>query len=199
MTTTTPHPSVATLRQDFPLLQRTMHGKPLVYLDSAATSQKPQSVLDAIEAYYTSSNANVHRGVYELAEEATALYENSRATIASFIGATPEETIFVRNATEAINLVAYTWGRQNITAGDVIVLTRLEHHSNLIPWQLLAAERGAQLEFIELKEDGSLDLSSLDRHLTTGRVKFVGFAYISNVLGTIAPVAEITRREIGRA
>jgi cysteine desulfurase/selenocysteine lyase len=171
-----------------------MRGKPLVYLDSAATSQKPRAVLDALERYYERSNANVHRGVYELAEEATAAYEAARQTLASFIGATPEETIFVRNATEAINLVAYAWGRHNVHQGDVIVLTELEHHSNLVPWQILAQEVGADLAFIGLHPDGTLDLETLDRHLQTGRVRLVASTYISNVLGTITPVAEIVRR-----
>jgi cysteine desulfurase/selenocysteine lyase len=171
-----------------------MHGTPLVYLDSAATSQKPRAVLEALQHYYEYSNANVHRGVYELAEEATAAYEAARAKLAAFIGATPEETIFTRNATEAINLVAYAWGRQNVHQGDLIVLTFLEHHSNLVPWQILAQEVGAELAYIDLRPDGSLDLDSLDRHLHTGRVRLVAIAHISNVLGTIAPVAEIARR-----
>jgi cysteine desulfurase / selenocysteine lyase len=183
-----------TLRRDFPLLQRTMRGKPISYLDSASSTQKPRQVLEALESYYAYSNANVHRGVYELAEEATEAYESARSTVAGFINADIEETIFVRNVTEAINLVAYTWGRSNVRRGDVIVLTRLEHHSNLVPWQILAHEVGAELEFIELLADGSLDLDSLDRHLASGRVRLVASAYISNVLGTIAPVAEIARR-----
>jgi cysteine desulfurase / selenocysteine lyase len=185
---------VGTLRQDFPILQRTMQGKPLAYLDSAATSQKPRAVLDALDAYYSHSNANVHRGVYELAEEATAAYEAARGTVAAFIGASTEETIFTRNASEAINLVAYSWGRRNLGRGDIVLLTQLEHHSNLVPWQILAAETGAELAFVELQPDGSLDLDTLDRHLQTGRVKLVACAYISNVLGTIAPVDEIVRR-----
>lgn len=185
---------VRTVREDFPLLGRTMQGKPLVYLDSAATAQKPNSVIAALEAYYRRSNANVHRGVYQLAEEATAAYEAARGAVARFIGATPEETIFVRNATEAINLVAYAWGRHYIRPGDLIVLTPIEHHSNLVPWQILATERGAELAFIALQPDGSLDLASLDTHLATGRVKLVASTYISNVLGTIAPVQEMARR-----
>lgn len=185
---------VGALRRDFPILQRTMQGKPLVYLDSAATSQKPRAVLDALDSYYTLSNANVHRGVYELAEEATAAYEGARAKVAAFIGATTEETIFTRNASEAINLVAYAWGRRNVRRGDIIVLTHLEHHSNLVPWQILATETGAELAFIGLQPDGSLDLETLDRQLETGRVKLVASTYISNVLGTIAPVGEIVRR-----
>src|SRR5437588_11683529 len=126
------------IRQEFPILAREFHGRRLVYLDSAATSQKPQRVMDAIVRYYTSHNANVHRGVYQLAEEATEAYENARATVASFIGSTPEETIFVRNASEAINLVAYTWVRANVRAGDAIVLSHLEHHSRLVPRQIIA-------------------------------------------------------------
>lgn len=185
---------VAALRSDFPLLQRSMHGKPLVYLDSAATAQKPRAVIEAMDRYYRQRNANVHRGVYELAEEATADYESARRTVATFINATPEETIFVRNATEAINLVAYSWGRRNIHRGDIIVLTPIEHHSNLVPWQILAAEAGAQIEFISLHPDGSLDLASLDKHLDSGRVKLVASTYISNVLGTIAPVREMAKR-----
>lgn len=185
---------VAALRSDFPLLQRSMHGKPLVYLDSAATAQKPRSVIEAMNQYYRQRNANVHRGVYELAEEATADYETARRTVAAFINATPEETIFVRNATEAINLVAYSWGRRNIHRGDTIVLTPVEHHSNLVPWQILAAESGAQIEFISLHPDGSLDLASLEKHLDSGRVKLVASTYISNVLGTIAPVQEMAKR-----
>jgi cysteine desulfurase / selenocysteine lyase len=185
---------VSTLRRDFPILQRTMQGKPLVYLDNAATSQKPRAVLDALDAYYSHSNANVHRGVYELAEEATAAYEAARAKVAAFIGASTQETIFTKNASEAINLVAYAWGRRNVRAGDIVVLTHLEHHSNLVPWQILAAETGAELAFIGLESDGSLDLGTLDRQLETGRVKLVASTYISNVLGTITPVAEIVRR-----
>ncbi|GAC1444388.1 MAG: cysteine desulfurase [Chloroflexota bacterium] len=185
--------TVQTLKRDFPILQRVMHGKPLIYLDSAASSQKPQSVIDAIGTYYENSNANVHRGVYQLAEEATAIYESARLTVANFIGATTEETIFVRNATEAINLVAHTWGRSNIRRGDVIVLTPLEHHSNLVPWQMLAHETGAELAFIDLLPDGALDLDSLDNHLHTDRVKLIAMAFVSNVLGTIAPVCEIAR------
>lgn len=182
------------LRADFPLLQRSMHGEQLVYLDSAATSQKPRAVIDAVDRYYRQHNANVHRGVYQLAEEATEAYEEARRTIAAFINATPEETIFVRNATEAINLVAYSWGRRNVRPGDVIVLTPIEHHSNLVPWQILAQEVGARIEFISLHPDGSLDLASLDQHLETGRVRLVASTYISNVLGTIVPVREMARR-----
>jgi len=185
---------VAALRQDFPIRCRSMRGKPLVYLDSAATSQKPEAVIDALRHYYEAANANVHRGVYELAEEATAAYESARHKLAAFIGATPEETIFTRNATEAINLVAYAWGRHNVRQGDTIVLTPLEHHSNLVPWQILTREVGAELAFVDLHPDGTLNLESLDLLLQTGRVKLVASTYVSNVLGTIVPAAEIARR-----
>lgn len=185
---------IASIRADFPLLAREFDGRRLVYLDSAATSQKPQPVIDALVEYYTRHNANVHRGVYRLAEEATEAYEAARATIAAFIGASPEETIFVRNASEAINLVAHTWARANVGAGDAIVLTHLEHHSNLVPWQIFAAQSNAQLRFIGLRQDGSLDLESLDQHLADGRVRLVSVASVSNVLGTVAPVGEIVRR-----
>jgi len=189
-----PELDVQAIRLDFPILAGSMHDQPLVYLDSAATSQKPQAVIDAVNDYYSRSNANVHRGIYTLAEEATALYEAARATIATWINASIEETIFTRNATEAINLVAYTWGRRHIQAGDIILLTPMEHHSNLVPWHILAAETGAEVAHIDLLPDGSLDLDSLDRHLAGGRVKLVATTYISNVLGTIVPVQEVARR-----
>jgi len=185
---------VGTLKKDFPLLQQTMHGRPLTYLDSGATSQKPAAVIAAVEAYYRDSNANVHRGVYELAERATAAYEGARERVAAFIGATPSETIFVRNATEGINLVSHTWGRENVRAGDVIVLTVLEHHSNLVPWQMLAESTGATLEFIDLNADGTLQMDSLQRHLDSGRVKLVACTYISNVMGSITPVKDVVTR-----
>lgn len=184
---------VQQLRRDFPILDTTVDGKRLVYLDSAATSQKPDAVIDALTAYYRRSNANVHRGVYRLAEEATEAYEGARRIVAGFINATPEETIFTRNASEAINLVAHTWGRATVRQGDLVVLTHLEHHSNLVPWQLLCRDVGAELAFVELCPDGSLSLESLRRHLATGRVKLVASAFVSNVLGTIAPIAEIAR------
>jgi cysteine desulfurase/selenocysteine lyase len=193
--TDAPRPlDVATLKQDFLILRRTMHGRPLVYLDSASSSQKPRQVLDAVQDYYQRHNANVHRGVYELADEATVAYEAARAEVARFLGAAPEETIFTRNATEGINLVAYSWGLENIAAGDVILVTPIEHHSNLVPWQLLARRTGAVLAYLESEPDGSLNLDSLDRLLETGRVRLVATTYISNVLGTIVPVAEVARR-----
>jgi cysteine desulfurase / selenocysteine lyase len=179
-------------KADFPILKREVNGKPLVYLDSAATSQKPQVVLDTLDEYYQRYNANVHRGIYRLAEEATAGYEGARKKIAAFIGAPDSaEVIFVRNTTEAINLVAYTWGRANIKAGDEIVLTEMEHHSNLIPWIMLAEQTGAVLRHIPFSlETGELDMDAA-RMLITDRTKLVSFVHMSNVLGTINPAVEL--------
>jgi cysteine desulfurase/selenocysteine lyase len=183
------------IRQDFPIFRREVHGKRLVYLDSAATSQKPDSVLGAVSDYYRNSNANVHRGVYLLAEEATELYEDARSTVAGFIGsAGVEEVIFTRNASEAINLVSYAWGRKNVQPGDTILITPMEHHSNFVPWQILAEDRRATVAFAELTPDGQLDLDSVDRLLSTGNVKILAVAYVSNVLGTINPIPDIARR-----
>lgn len=182
---------VAAVRKDFPLLTRSMQGKPLVYLDSAATSQKPNIVLRTLDEYYRFHNANVHRGVYQLAEEATEAYESARTVLAAFLGAAPEETIFVRNATEGINLVANAWGRANLAAGDAILLTEMEHHSNLVPWQIVAKASGAELRYAGLREDGSLDLESVERQLSGGRVRLVATTYISNVLGSIVPVERV--------
>ncbi len=182
----------ARLRDDFPLLLRRVHGKPLVYLDNAATSQKPRSVLDAERRYYEFSNANVHRGIHALAEEATALYEGARQKVAGFIhAAEAREIVFTKNATEAINLVAHSWGRAHLTAGDAILLTEMEHHANLVPWQLIAQQTGAALRFLPITDDGVLDLASLPQLLDG--VKLVGVTHMSNVLGTINPVAEIIR------
>jgi cysteine desulfurase/selenocysteine lyase len=179
------------LKADFPILQRLVNGKPLVYLDSAATSQKPQGVLDALDDYYRRYNANVHRGIYRLAEEATAGYEGARAKVAAFIGAPePAEVVFVRNTTEAINLVAYTWGRANIREGDEIVLTEMEHHSNLVPWIMLAEQTGAKLKHIPFDENGELVIEEA-RRLITDRTKLLSLVHMSNVLGTINPVAEL--------
>ncbi|HVS29462.1 MAG TPA: SufS family cysteine desulfurase [Solirubrobacteraceae bacterium] len=190
-TTTTP---ALDIRADFPLLARLIAGRPIVYLDSAATSQKPQLVIDAIVDYYSEHNANIHRSVYTLAQEATELFEGARARIAAFTGGETETTIFTRNATEAINLVAYAWGREHVAAGDVILISELEHHSNIVPWQILSQEVGAELRYLEISDDGRLSLDQLDSELARGRVKLVAVAHISNVLGTINPVAEITRR-----
>jgi cysteine desulfurase/selenocysteine lyase len=192
------------IRADFPILQRQVHGKPLMYLDNAATSQKPESVIQSMDDYYRRYNANIHRGVHTLAEEATEAYEKARRKVGRFINAySPREIVFVRNTTEAINLVALTWGRANVGAGDVIVLSVMEHHSNLVPWQLLAEATGARLEFIGLDPQGHLVLDDLDQILdayggsgsgSAGRVKLVGISGMSNVLGTINPVTEIAAR-----
>ncbi|NPV84830.1 MAG: cysteine desulfurase [Anaerolineae bacterium] len=178
--------------QDFPILQReTRPGVRLVYLDSAATSQKPEAVISAMDAYYRNSNANIHRGVHTLAEEATSLYEESRKKVAAFIGAAyPYEVIFTRNTTEAINLVAYSWARKNLKQGDIIVLTEMEHHSNLVPWQILAEERDIRLEFVPVTPEGFLDLE-VYRQVLALQPRLVSFMHVSNVLGTINPVKEM--------
>lgn len=182
------------IRDDFPILNQKVYGKPLVYLDSAATSQKPRPVIDALIQYYQEYNANVHRGIYKMAEEATAKYEESRRKIAAFINAgRPEEIVFTRGTTEAINLVAYAWGRANVREYDEIILTEMEHHSNLVPWQLLAQEKGAKLGYIPFDDRGLLDLDALDG-LLTERTRLVAVTHQSNVLGTINPVEEIVRR-----
>jgi cysteine desulfurase/selenocysteine lyase len=185
------------IRADFPILTRQVHGKPLAYLDNAATSQKPESVIQALDDYYRRYNANIHRGVHTLAEEATAAYENARRKVGRFINAySPREVVFVRNTTEAINLVACSWGRAFVREGDVIILSVMEHHSNLVPWQLLAQATGARLEFIGLDSEGRLVLEDLDRLLDRfrGRVKLVAVSGMSNVLGTINPVTHIAAR-----
>jgi cysteine desulfurase/selenocysteine lyase len=182
------------LRADFPLLDRVFEGKRLVYLDSAATSQKPRQVIEAVERYYERSNANIHRGVYALAREATELFEGARERVAAFVGWDEAATIFTKNATEAINLVAYSWGREQVGAGDEVLITHMEHHSNIVPWQLLCQERGARLRYLSLSETGELSLDELDAVLAEGRVKLVAVAHVSNVLGTINPVEEIVAR-----
>ena len=182
---------VQAIRRDFPILERQVHGKPLVYLDNAATSQKPRQVIQALVDYYERFNANIHRGVHALAEEATDAYEGTRAKAARFIGASgPEEVLFTRNTTEAINLVAYTWARDNIRDGDEIVLTNMEHHSNIVPWQWAAQQQGARLKYAHFGADGTLDLDEI-RELITSRTKLVTMVHMSNGLGTINPVAEV--------
>lgn len=185
---------VLKIRRDFPILNREVHpGVKLVYLDSTATAQKPNVVIDAMDCYYRMTNANIHRGVHTLAEEATSAYEAARQQIAKFIGAKSyREVIYTRNTTESINLVAYTWARANLAAGDVIILTEMEHHSNLVPWQMLASERGVRLEFIPVTCEGSLDLDEYQRLLEL-HPKLVAFTHMSNVLGTINPAKEIIR------
>ena len=183
--------SVESIRNDFPILQRKVNGHDLVYLDSAATTQKPQSVIDALTSYYTSTNANVHRGLHTLAEEATSAMEKTREKTAKFIGGVkPEEIIFTRNATEAINMVASSWGKKNIKQGDRIVITQMEHHANLIPWIVLAKETGAELEYIPIDDHGYLEMSDINR-IISPRTKIVALTHMSNVLGTINPVEEI--------
>jgi cysteine desulfurase / selenocysteine lyase len=185
---------LANVRADFPVLQREFDGKPVVFLDSAATSQKPVQVIDAMTAYYRTSNSNVHRGVYALAREATDLFEGARERVAAFAGTHPTTTIFTGNASGAINLVAYSWGRRNLDPGDEVVVTHMEHHSNLVPWQLVCAERGARLRYLSVSETGELSLAELDQLLGGGRVKLVAVAHVSNVLGTLNPVEEIAAR-----
>lgn len=182
------------IRKDFPILGRTIQGKPLIYLDSAATSQKPHQVIERITTYYERSNANVHRSVHVLGEEATALYENARDTVCRFIHAPCREgIIFTRGTTEAINLVAYSWGRAHVREGDEILLTEMEHHSNLIPWQLLAQEKRARLVFLEIGEDGRLRIDQLGT-LLTKKTRLVAVMQASNVLGTINPVRFIVEK-----
>jgi cysteine desulfurase/selenocysteine lyase len=184
----------AAIRRQFPIFERKIHGKPLIYLDSTATTQKPVVVLDALERYYRTFNANIHRGVYVIAEEATREYEEVRGKMARFLNAgSAREIVFTRGTTESVNLVAHGWGRKHVGAGDVILLTEMEHHSNLVPWQLLAQDRGATLRFIPVDPQGRLDLTDLDR-LLEGPVRMVSLAHVSNVLGTINPVADIIRR-----
>jgi len=182
------------LRADFPILARKVHGKPLAYLDNAASAQKPRAVIEALDEFYRVHYANVHRGVHILSEEATAAYEGARDKVAAFINAPARcGVIFTRNTTEAINLVAYTWGRANVGPGDRVVVTEMEHHSNLVPWQLLTREVGAELTYVSVTDEGGLDLESLDR-LLQGPVKLVAFTHVSNVLGTVNPAREIVVR-----
>jgi len=180
-------------RAEFPVLRREFGGRPVVYLDSAATSLTPEPVVEAMDAYYRDYRSSVHRGVYPLAVEATDAFEGARERIARWLGSTVEETIFTTNVTASINLVAYTWGRQNVGAGDLIVLTEAEHHSNVVPWQLLAADARAELAYVRVDDDGRLDLESFDALLARAP-RLVAFGHISNVLGTINPVAELTAR-----
>lgn len=185
--------NAAKLRADFPILKRLVRGKPLVYLDNAATTQKPRSVIESLVDFYEKHNANVHRGVHSLSEEATNMVEASRAKTAKFINARkPETVIFTRNATESINLVAHAWGRKFLKAGDEVVLTEMEHHSNIVPWQLLAKERGVVLKFVPVEADGTLDLEKVKA--TVGpNTKLFSFVAISNALGTVNPVAEMIK------
>ncbi len=190
-----PTPDWAKLRADFPILDQKIHGHPLIYFDNAASSQKPQVVIDTVSRYYERDNANVHRGIHELSNRATAAFEASRLRVAKFLNAkTDNEIIFTRGTTEGINLVAQSWGTQNLKAGDKILLTEMEHHSNIVPWQLLAERTGAKLVYLPVTGDeGLLDLSKLDG-LLTKEVKLFAFTHISNTLGTVNPAAELCER-----
>ena len=181
------------IKRDFPIFKRRIYGKPLIYLDNAATTQKPRQVIEAIREFYENYNANVHRGVYRLSIEATEAYENARAKVAKFINAKDSEIVFTRNATEALNLVAYSWGLQNLKKGDRILLTEMEHHSNIVPWQLIANYTGAEIDYIPFNEDGLLVEEEVDRLLNLGP-KIVSITHASNVLGTINNVKEIVEK-----
>jgi cysteine desulfurase/selenocysteine lyase len=182
---------VSAVRKQFPILARSQRGKPLAYLDTAATAQKPRAVIDAVSDFYANHYASIHRGVYELSESATRLYEGAREKLRAFLGAREaREIVFVRNATEAINLVAWSWGRRNVSAGDEVIVTTMEHHANIVPWQMLCEERGARLRVLPIRDDGELALESLPG-LFTERTRIVAVTHVSNVLGTINPVREI--------
>lgn len=185
---------VQAIRADFPILGTTVHGKPLVYLDNAATTQKPKAVLEAIRSYYTTGNANVHRGVHYLSGKATDLFEDARARIAAFLGAAdPKEIVFTRNATEGINLVAQTWGRANLRAGDEVLISAMEHHSNIVPWQLLCEEKNAALRVIPMSDAGELDMEAF-AGLLNARTRIVAVSAMSNALGTVNPIEAIVRQ-----
>ncbi len=182
------------VRKDFPVLERQVHGRRLVYLDSAATSQKPQCVIDAMTRFYEQHNANVHRGVHALAEEATEAYESARRKVARFVGADPRGVVFTKNVTEAFNLLAYSYARTKLGEGDILLCTQMEHHANIVPWQLVQAEAGFDLQFIPCSPDGILDLDWFDRVVSSGRVKMLTITAMSNVVGTINPVREMAQR-----
>jgi cysteine desulfurase/selenocysteine lyase len=191
--TAQPRLNAHSLRADFPILAQEIHGKPLAYLDSAVSSQKPRQVLDAIRTFYETSYGNVHRGVYTLSERSTAAYEAARGKVAAFVNApSPREIVFTRNATEAINLVAYAWGLPTLGPGDVVVATELEHHSNFVPWQYMARRTGASFRTIRLTDAGELDLDSLDEIAVDGQVKVVAANYVSNALGTVNAVERLS-------
>jgi cysteine desulfurase/selenocysteine lyase len=184
--------NVRRIREDFPVLRRKVNGKPLVYLDNAATSQKPRQVIEVINEYYRWYNANIHRGIHKLSEEATLAYESARERIADFVGGRSEEIIFTRNATEALNLVAFSWGRANIRKGDRILLTEMEHHSNIVPWQLLGKAKDAELRYVRVTDDGYIDMDSFEQEIAH-KPKILCITHMSNVLGTINPLKEMTR------
>jgi cysteine desulfurase/selenocysteine lyase len=185
---------ITAIRQEFPVLNREVKGRPLIYLDNAATSQKPQSVIDALIQYYSSYNANIHRGIHTLAEEATAAFEETRDAVKSFIGAgSREEIIFTRGTTEGINLVAYSWGRKNIKAGDEIIISHMEHHSNIVPWQLLCEEKSAVLRIIPVSEEGELLQDEYEK-LLNPKTRLVSVVHVSNALGTVNPIKQMAAR-----
>ena len=181
------------LRNDFPIFKKKINGKELVYLDNASTTQKPYSVIDSITDFYTNYNSNIHRAVYQLAEEATELYEKSREKIANFINVRPEEIVFTRNTTESINLIAHSWARSNLKKDDSVVITELEHHSNIVPWQILCQEIGTRLEYVGIDENGFLDLEHMIELISSKKVKLVSLSHMSNVLGTIVPIEGIIK------
>jgi cysteine desulfurase/selenocysteine lyase len=181
------------LRNDFPIFKKKINGKELVYLDNASTTQKPYSVIDSITDFYTNYNSNIHRAVYQLAEEATELYEQSRKKIANFINVRPEEIVFTRNTTESINLIAHSWARSNLKKDDGIALTEMEHHSNIVPWQILCQEIGTRLEYVGIDENGFLDLEHMIELISSKKVKLVSLSHMSNVLGTIVPIERIIK------
>jgi cysteine desulfurase / selenocysteine lyase len=181
------------LRNDFPIFKKKINGKDLVYLDNASTTQKPYSVINSITDFYSNYNSNIHRAVYQLAEEATELYEQSRKKIANFINVRPEEIIFTRNTTESINLIAHSWARSNLKKDDVIAITEIEHHSNIVPWQILCQEIGTRLEYVGIDESGFLDIEYLIELISSRKVKLVSISHMSNVLGTIVPIERIVK------
>ena len=181
------------LRNDFPIFKKKINGKDLVYLDNASTTQKPYSVIESITDFYSNYNSNIHRAVYQLAEEATELYEHSRDKIANFINVRPEEIIFTRNTTESINLIAHSWARSNLKKDDVIAITEIEHHSNIVPWQILCQEIGTRLEYVGIDESGFLDVEYLIELISSKKVKLVSISHMSNVLGTIVPIERIIK------
>jgi cysteine desulfurase/selenocysteine lyase len=185
---------VTTIRKDFPVLERQVHGRPLVYLDSAATSQTPQAVLDAMDRFYTTYRANVHRGVHALAEESTAAYEDARGRVADFVHADARGVVFTKNATEAFNLVAYSWARSQLGPGDILLTTQMEHHANLVPWQLVQQQAEFEIQYIPVTDEGLLDLDFFEQAMASGRVKLLAVTAMSNVVGTINPVADMAER-----
>ena len=181
------------LRNDFPIFKKKINGKELVYLDNASTTQKPYSVINSITDFYSNYNSNIHRAVYQLAEEATTLYEQSREKIANFINVRPEEIVFTRNTTESINLIAHSWARTNLKKDDGVAITELEHHSNIVPWQILSQEIGTRLEYVGIDENGFLDLEYLIELISSKKVRLVSLSHMSNVLGTIVPIERIIK------